>query len=87
MQQKKCYRKGCQIFAAHMEEAPKDKVSNIEYHVVLKDFEDVFQELTRLPPKRDIDFYINLMPGAAPVSKTPYRISTPEMKELQLHLE
>jgi hypothetical protein len=42
MQLKKCYRKGCQIFAAHMEEAPKDKVSIIEYHAVLKYFEYVF---------------------------------------------
>jgi hypothetical protein len=31
MQLKKCYRKGCQIFAAHMEETPKDKVSNIDF--------------------------------------------------------
>jgi hypothetical protein len=80
MQLKKCYRKGCQIFAAHMEEAPKDKVSNIEYHVVLKYFEDVFQEVPRLPLKRDIDFSINLMPGATPVSKNPYRMSTPEIE-------
>jgi hypothetical protein len=40
-----------------------------------------------LPPKRDIDFSINLMPGAAPVSKAPYRMSIPELKELQLQLE
>jgi hypothetical protein len=87
MQLKKCYRKGCQIFAAHMEEAPKDKVPNIEDHAVLKYFEDVFKEIPGLPPKRDIDFSINLMPGAAPVSKTPYRMSTPELKELQMQLE
>jgi hypothetical protein len=42
MQLKKCYRKGYQLFAAHMEEAPKDKVSSIEDHAVLKYFEDVF---------------------------------------------
>ena len=42
MQLKKCYRKGCQLFAAHLEEAPEDKVSKIEDHVVLKEFEDVF---------------------------------------------
>jgi hypothetical protein len=77
LQLKKCYRKGCQIFASHMEERPKDKVSNIEYYAVLKEFEDVFKEIPRLPPKSDIDFSINLMPGAAPVSKTPYRMSTP----------
>jgi hypothetical protein len=82
MQLKKCYRKGCQIFAAHMEESSKDKVPNMEDHAVLEDFEDVFKEVPGLPPKRDIDFSINLMPRAAPVSKTPYRMSTPELKEL-----
>jgi hypothetical protein len=87
MQLKKCYRKGCQIFASHMEETPKDNMSNIEYYAVLKEFEDVFKEIQGLPPKRDIDFSINLMPGATPISKTPYRMSTPELKELQMHLE
>jgi hypothetical protein len=87
LQLKKCYRKGCQIFAAHMEETPRDKMPNLEDHVVLEEFEDVFREVPGLPPKRDIDFSINLMPGAAPVSKTPYRMSTPELKELQMQLE
>jgi hypothetical protein len=67
-----------------MEEASKDEVSNIGYHVVLKEFEDVFQEVPRLPSKRDINFFVKLMLGAAPVSKAPYRMSTPELKELQL---
>jgi hypothetical protein len=84
---KKCYRKGCQIFATHMEETPKDKVPNLEYHEVLEEFEDVFKEVPGIPPKRDIDFSINLMPEAAPVSKTPYRMSTPELKELQMNIE
>jgi hypothetical protein len=35
-QLKKNYRKGCQVFSAHMEEAPKDKVSNVEDCAVLK---------------------------------------------------
>jgi hypothetical protein len=87
LQLKKCYRKGCQIFAAHMEETPKDKEPNLEDYAVLEEFEDVFKEVQGLPPKRDIDFSINLMHEAAPVSKTPYRMSTPEMKELQMQLE
>jgi hypothetical protein len=87
MQLKKSYRKGCQLFATHMEEASKDKVPNLEDHIVLEDFEDVFQEVPRLPPKRDIDFSINLMHGETLVSKTPYRMSTLELKELQMHLE
>ena len=65
-----------------MEEKPKGRVSNIEYYASLRDFVDVFKEILGLPPKRDIDFSINLMPGAAPVSKTPYKMITPELKEL-----
>jgi hypothetical protein len=70
-----------------MEEAAKDKVANIEDHPVLRYFEDVFREIPRFPPKRDIDFSIYLVPGVAPMSKTPYRIDTQEIKELQIHLE
>jgi hypothetical protein len=53
MQLKKCYRKGCQLFAAHVEEASKDEVSKIGDHAVLKEFEDVFQEVPGLP-RREI---------------------------------
>jgi hypothetical protein len=87
LQLKKCYRKGCQIFASHMAETAKDKLPNLEDYAVLEGFEDVFKEVQGLPPRRDIDFSINLMPGAAPVLKTPYRMSTPELKELQMQLE
>jgi hypothetical protein len=70
-----------------MEEASKDKVPNLEDHAVLEDFEDVFKEVPRLPPKRDINFSINLMPEEDPVSKTLYIMSTLELKELQMQLE
>jgi hypothetical protein len=65
LQLKKSYRKGCQVFAVHMEEAPKDKVPNVEDCAVLKEFEDVFKEISGLPLKRDIDFSINMMPGSS----------------------
>ena len=39
------------------------------------------------PSTREIDFSIDLVPRVAPVSKTPYRMSTPELKELQMQLE
>jgi hypothetical protein len=76
MKLKKCFRKGCQIFASHMEEETKDKVTNIKEHLVLKYFEDVFGEIPGFPPNRDIDFSIDLVPGFAPMSKTPYRMGT-----------
>ena len=36
-------------------------------------------EVPGLPPKRDIDFTIELVPRATPMSKTPYKMNTPEM--------
>jgi hypothetical protein len=79
--------KGCQVFAVHMEEGPKDKVLNVEYCVVLKEFEDFFKEIMGLPPKRDMYFSINMMSGETRVSKNPYRVSTPELKKLQMKHE
>ena len=81
MQLKKCYKKGYQLFAACVREASSDAVSKLEDHEVLKEFKDVFEEV---PPKRDIDFSINLIPGATLVLKAPYRMRMPELKELQL---
>jgi hypothetical protein len=87
MQLKKSFIKGCHIFVAHMEEATGDKVESIEDHPVLRDFEDVLGEIPRFPPKRDINFSIDLVPRVSPVSKTHYIMGTLELKELQMHLE
>jgi hypothetical protein len=75
------------MFAAHIDEETEDKVASIEDHPILRDFEDVFREILGLPPKRDIDFSIDLVPGIAPVSKTLYRMGIPKLKELQRQLE
>jgi hypothetical protein len=45
------------------------------------------EEVSGLPPRRDIDFSIELAPGAVSVSRTPYRMSTPKLVELKLHLK
>jgi hypothetical protein len=47
----------------------------------------ILKMYSRRYPKRDIDFSINPMLGAAPMSKTTYRMSTLELKELQFQLE
>ena len=55
---------------------------------MLQEFRDVFpNEIPGLPPKQDIDFKIELVPGVALVSKTPYRMSTPEILELNMQLQ
>nr|GEU73639.1 hypothetical protein [Tanacetum cinerariifolium] len=51
--------------------------------VVVKDFIEVFpDELSGLPPSREIRFRIELVPGAIWVTKSPYRLAPSEMKEL-----
>jgi hypothetical protein len=66
LQLKRCFRKGCQLYAAHVEEPDKTKGPSLEDFLVLQEFEDVFKEILGLPPKRDIDFSIDLVPGACP---------------------
>jgi hypothetical protein len=87
MQLKKSFRKGCQIFETCVEWTTRDKMPSIEYHPVLRDFEDVFGEILGMLPKRDVDFSIYLVPRATLVSKTPYRIGTPKLKDLYMQLE
>lgn len=81
----KCIRKGCQIYDVQVGYAnSKDKTNTMENIPVIQEFTDVFlEEVPGLPPKRDIDFTIELVPGAAPVSQAPYRMSIPELTELK----
>jgi hypothetical protein len=54
---------------------------------VVRDFPDVFpEELPGMPPDRDVEFVIDLLPGIAPISKRPYRMSVEELKELKKKL-
>ena len=48
---------------------------------IVQDFEDIFQEILGLPPKREINFCIELVPGTSPISKTPYRMTPMEMQD------
>jgi len=55
---------------------------------VLQQFQDVFPEdITKLPPHREVDFSIELVPGETPTSKAPYRMSTLGLVELNFQLK
>ena len=55
---------------------------------VVRDFLDVLpDDLPGLPPEREIDFPIDLVPGTAPISLPPYRMASSEMKELKTQLQ
>jgi len=51
---------------------------------VANEYANVFlDEVSRLPPSRDIDFTIDLIPGAGPVSMALYRMAPAELAELK----
>ena len=54
----------------------------------MKNYQNVFpEELPGLPPSRAFDFTIDLIPGAEPISRAPYRMTTTELIELQIQLQ
>lgn len=54
----------------------------------MREFPDVFPDkLPGLPPDRQLEFTIDLEPGAAPISKVPYRMAPKELAELKLQLQ
>jgi hypothetical protein len=55
---------------------------------VVNEFTDIFlEELSGMPPNRDIEFVIELKPDTAPIYKTPFMMTTPELAELKEQIE
>jgi hypothetical protein len=87
LQLRKYCRKGCPLYAIQVLKSIKRDKPSLKDYPTLREYGDVFLEkLSGLPSRRDIDFSIELAPGAVPVSRTPYRMSTPELVELKLQL-
>ncbi|KAJ0455808.1 putative nucleotidyltransferase, Ribonuclease H [Helianthus annuus] len=87
MKARKCLRKGCIAFLAHIVDK-KAKELKLEEIPVVKEFPEVFPEdLPGVPPQRQVEFRIDLIPGAAPVAKSPYRLAPSEMQELSTQLQ
>ncbi|GJR47130.1 putative reverse transcriptase domain-containing protein [Tanacetum coccineum] len=85
--EKKYIEKGGELFLAQVtEQEPKEK--RLEDVPVIRDFPEVFPEdLPGLPPPRQVEFRIDLILGAAPVARAPYRLAPSEMKELSKQLQ
>ncbi|GJT11607.1 putative reverse transcriptase domain-containing protein [Tanacetum coccineum] len=83
--------KGHHVFLAHvtMKKAEdKSKEKRLEDVPIVQDFPEVFPEdLPGIPPTRQVEFQIDLIPGAAPVARAPYRLALSEMKELSDQLK
>nr|GEX80073.1 putative reverse transcriptase domain-containing protein [Tanacetum cinerariifolium] len=84
---RKYVERGCHLFLVHMTK-DKSKEKRMEDAPVIHDFPEVFpEELPGLPPSRQVEFQIDLVPGAAPVAHAPYRLALSEMKELSVQLQ
>ncbi|GKC33261.1 putative reverse transcriptase domain-containing protein [Tanacetum coccineum] len=82
--------KGCQIFLAQIsakKEEDKSEGKKLKDIPIVRDFPEVFlKDLPGLPPVRPVEFHIDLIPGAAPVARAPYRLALSKMKELSEQL-
>ena len=84
---RKMVRKGCEAYLSYVISTVKARPSASDIPTV-SDFPNVFpKELPGLPPHKEIDVAINVVPGATPASITPYRMAPVELKELKLQLQ
>nr|GEZ96927.1 putative reverse transcriptase domain-containing protein [Tanacetum cinerariifolium] len=84
---KKYVDRGSCLFVAQVIEKELTERRLEDMPVICK-FPDVFPEdLPRLSPPREVEFEIELVPRAAPVARTPYRLAPSEMKELAKQLQ
>ncbi|GJZ06395.1 putative reverse transcriptase domain-containing protein [Tanacetum coccineum] len=87
VRRKSISEKGCELFLAQVTEQEL-KEKQLEDVPVIRDFPKVFlDELPGLLPPRQVEFRIDLIPGAAPVARAPYRLAPSEMKELSKQLQ
>nr|GFD15666.1 putative reverse transcriptase domain, aspartic peptidase domain protein [Tanacetum cinerariifolium] len=72
---------GCEGFIATIHDTTSD-VPSIHDQPIVSKFPDVFpDELPGIPPVREVEFNIELIPGSEPISKTPYRMAPIELKD------
>jgi hypothetical protein len=65
----------------------RTKVTALEEIRVVQEYPDVFPEdLPSMPPDRDIEFLIELLPGTPPMPKRPYRMPVNELVELNTQI-
>ncbi|GKA86786.1 putative reverse transcriptase domain-containing protein [Tanacetum coccineum] len=81
----------CHVYLAQVtskKAEDKSEGKRLEDVPIVQDFPKVFPEdLPGLPPARQVEFQIDLVPGTAPVARAPYRLSPAEMQELTTQLQ
>ncbi|GJR49272.1 putative reverse transcriptase domain-containing protein [Tanacetum coccineum] len=87
----KYIERGCLIYLAQVtkkEIEDKSEEKRLEDVPTVQDFLEVFlEDLPGLPPSRQVEFQIDLVLGAAPVARAPYRLAPSELQELSTQLQ
>ena len=66
----------------------EEKELSVEMVPVVRDFAEVFPEdFLGLPPEREVEFGIDLIPNTNPISKDPYRMAPVELQELSVQVD
>ena len=85
IQASKLIQNGCEAYLAHITVESTEKMEEV---AVVREFLDVFpEEFPGLPPEREVDFDIELVPGTAPISIAPYRMAPVELAERKKQLQ
>ena len=80
-------RKGCQGYLDYVVETENEGILVDEIPVV-REFPDVFpDDIADLPPDREVEFTIDLIPGTEPISIPPFRMAPAELRDLKAQLE
>ncbi|GJT99733.1 hypothetical protein Tco_1110072 [Tanacetum coccineum] len=87
----KYIEKGCQVYLAQVtckKAEDKSEERRLKDVPIVREFSEVFPEdLPGLLPAQQVEFQIDLVPGAAPVARAPYRLAPTEMQELSTQLQ
>ncbi|XP_041016164.1 uncharacterized protein LOC121258687 [Juglans microcarpa x Juglans regia] len=87
LQATRLLRQGCSGFLDSLV-APPVEGPKLEDIPIVREFLDVFPEdLLGLPPDREVDFSIDILPGTTPISKATYRMALVELKQLKEKLQ
>ena len=87
LEAKRLLQKGCESYLAHVVDISVNEIK-LENVPVVCEFSDVFPEnLPGLPPDRELEFRIEVLPGSALISIPLYKMAPMELKELKTQLQ
>jgi hypothetical protein len=87
MTARKMIKKGCEAYLALVIKTKKEGIQLSDI-LVVREFPDVFpDELPGVPPEREVEVTIDILPGTSPIAQSPYRMTPAELAELKIQLQ